>query len=195
MLDTVFHFCDSMRSFWAFLSFAHTHVCIVVGFPVDKTGRDSIIEFNSATLLCLFQARTCITNIIGRGFPFRVQSVMVRSRCSLVLILMIFFLLSLFKFSFHNYLFPVYGEVYSIQHYVINVSVTCDRSVVFLMVLRFPPPVKHHYITEILLKVALNTINQTTNLLRPFGTLAPTNISVYLFTISFPAERYSRNTS
>jgi hypothetical protein len=58
-----------------------------------------------------------------------------------------------------------------------------------------PPPVKHHYITEILLKVALNTINQTTNLLRPFGTLAPTNISVYLFTISFPAERYSRNTS
>ena len=25
----------------------------------------------------------------------------------------------------------VHGEVYSIQHYVINLSVTCDRSVVF----------------------------------------------------------------
>ena len=73
-----------------------------------------------SVLLCLFQARTFITNSIGRGFPCRVQSVMVRSRCSLVLILMNFFLLSLFKFSFHNHLFPVYGEVYSIQHYVIK---------------------------------------------------------------------------
>ena len=26
---------------------------------------------------------------------------------------------------------PVHGEVYSIQHYVINLSATCDRSVVF----------------------------------------------------------------
>jgi hypothetical protein len=26
---------------------------------------------------------------------------------------------------------PAHGEVYSIQHYVIKLSVTCDRSVVF----------------------------------------------------------------
>jgi len=26
---------------------------------------------------------------------------------------------------------PVHGKVYSIQHYVINLSATCDRSVVF----------------------------------------------------------------
>jgi len=26
---------------------------------------------------------------------------------------------------------PVHGKVYSIQHYVIQLSVTCDRSVVF----------------------------------------------------------------
>ena len=26
---------------------------------------------------------------------------------------------------------PVHGEVYSMQHYVIKLSVTCDRSVVF----------------------------------------------------------------
>jgi hypothetical protein len=38
---------------------------------------------------------------------------------------------------------------------------TCDRSVIFLRVLQFPPPIKltdPHDITEILLKVALNTI-------------------------------------
>jgi hypothetical protein len=34
---------------------------------------------------------------------------------------------------------PVHGEVYSMQHYL---SVTCDRSVVFFRVLRFPPPLK-----------------------------------------------------
>jgi hypothetical protein len=43
---------------------------------------------------------------------------------------------------------PVHGEVYFIQHYVIK------------FVLRFPPPINnHHDIAEILLKVALNTIN------------------------------------
>jgi len=31
----------------------------------------------------------------------------------------------------------------------------------FLWILRFPPPIKLHNITEILLKVALNTIKQT----------------------------------
>jgi hypothetical protein len=36
---------------------------------------------------------------------------------------------------------PTHGEVYLIQHYVINLSVTCDRSVVFFEC-RFPPPIK-----------------------------------------------------
>ena len=51
------------------------------------------------------------------------------------------------------------GEVYSIQHYVIKLSVTCDS--------RWFSPVSstnktdRHDITEILLKVALNTIYQT----------------------------------
>jgi hypothetical protein len=35
------------------------------------------------------------------------------------------------------------------------------RSVVFFGFLRFPPPIKLNNITEILLKVALNTLNQT----------------------------------
>ena len=48
------------------------------------------------------------------------------------------------------------GEVYLIQHYVIK-SVHDFRQISgFLQVLRFPPPIK---LTEILLKVALNTIN------------------------------------
>ena len=54
----------------------------------------------------------------------------------------------------------VHGDLYSIQHYVINLSVTYDRSVVFS---RFSVSSNNitdrHDITEILLKVAFNTIN------------------------------------
>ena len=54
-------------------------------------------------------------------------------------------------------------EVYSIQHYVIKFVNDLRWSSFFLRVLRFPPAIKFtgHDITEILLKVALNTINQT----------------------------------
>ena len=57
---------------------------------------------------------------------------------------------------------PAHGEVYSIQHYVIKF--VSDSSLVggFLWVLLFPPPLKLTTtiinITQILLKVALNTI-------------------------------------
>ena len=58
---------------------------------------------------------------------------------------------------------PVHGEVYSIQHYVIEFVSDLQQ------VRRFSPgtlasatnKTYHHDITEILLKVALNTINQT----------------------------------
>jgi hypothetical protein len=55
---------------------------------------------------------------------------------------------------------PVHGEVYSIQYYVIKfVSDVTDRW--FSPGTPVPSTNKndHHYITEILLKVALNTIN------------------------------------
>ena len=58
---------------------------------------------------------------------------------------------------------PVHGEVYSIQQYVIIVSVIYDRLPISL-----GTPVSAtnktdlHKITEILLKVALNTINDPT---------------------------------
>ena len=53
---------------------------------------------------------------------------------------------------------PTNGEVYSIQHYVIKcVSDLLVKQVAgFLQELWFPPD--HHDITEILLKVALNTV-------------------------------------
>jgi hypothetical protein len=58
---------------------------------------------------------------------------------------------------------PVHGRVYSIQHYVaLCLLVTCDRSVVFLLVLRFVFSTNNtdrYDITEILLKVALNAPN------------------------------------
>jgi hypothetical protein len=49
---------------------------------------------------------------------------------------------------------PVHGKVYSIQHYVINLSVTCDRSVV-LSGYSSTNKTDRHARTEILLKVAL----------------------------------------
>jgi hypothetical protein len=55
---------------------------------------------------------------------------------------------------------PVHDEVYSIQYYVIKFVIYLRQVGGFL---RFPPPIKltRHDIAEILLKVALNTINQT----------------------------------
>jgi hypothetical protein len=52
---------------------------------------------------------------------------------------------------------PVYGEVYSIQHYVIKFVRDMRQACGFF---RFPPINKpdHHDITEILLKVTFNTI-------------------------------------
>ena len=54
---------------------------------------------------------------------------------------------------------PVYGEVYSIQHYLIKFVSDLQQT--------SGTPVSsinktdHHYISEILLKMVLNTINQT----------------------------------
>ena len=56
---------------------------------------------------------------------------------------------------------PVHGEVYSLQHYVIKFVSDLRQVGGFLRVLRFPPPIKLTYINEIVLKVAVSTINQT----------------------------------
>jgi len=54
-------------------------------------------------------------------------------------------------------------EVYLIQHYVMKFVINLRHVVVFLRVLRFPPPITtgRHDMTEILLKIALNTITIT----------------------------------
>ena len=59
----------------------------------------------------------------------------------------------------------VHDEVHSIQHYVIKFVSSLQQVGGFLWVFRFSPTNKtdHHDIAEILLKVALNTINQTIN--------------------------------
>jgi len=54
---------------------------------------------------------------------------------------------------------PAQGEVYSIQHYVIKFVSDLRQVGGFLRILRFPSQIKLTT-TEILLKVALNTINQ-----------------------------------
>ena len=53
---------------------------------------------------------------------------------------------------------PVHGGLHSIQHYVIKFSVTCDMSVFSVSSTN---KTDLHDITEILLNVALNIINQT----------------------------------
>ena len=55
------------------------------------------------------------------------------------------------------FLNPVHGEVYSIQHYVIKFVSDLWQFSGFLLVHRFPPPIK--LTAKLLLKVALNTIN------------------------------------
>ena len=61
--------------------------------------------------------------------------------------------------SSNSFFYPVHVEVYSIQHYVIKFVSDWWQVGEFLRVLRFSPPiVKLIAITEILLKVALNTI-------------------------------------
>ena len=59
------------------------------------------------------------------------------------------------------------GEMYSKQQYMIKFVSDLRQVGGFLRVLRFPPPIKHdhHDITEILLKGALNTINQYTTVI------------------------------
>ena len=54
---------------------------------------------------------------------------------------------------------PFHSEVYSIQHYVIKFVSDLQLVGDFHQVLRFPPP-DHNETTEILLKVAIITINQ-----------------------------------
>ena len=60
---------------------------------------------------------------------------------------------------------PAHGEMYSIQHYVIKFVSDLRQVHGFLRVFWFPPKIKsiHHNITEVLLKVALNTITLTLN--------------------------------
>ena len=57
-----------------------------------------------------------------------------------------------------------HGKVYSIQHYVINFVIDLGQVDGFMRIRRFPPQIQWHDchdITEILLKVVLNTINRT----------------------------------
>jgi phosphotransferase system IIA component len=54
-----------------------------------------------------------------------------------------------------------HDEVYSIKHYVIKFVSDLRQVSGFYRVLRFPPPIKLTVTTEILLKVALDTIKLT----------------------------------
>ena len=60
---------------------------------------------------------------------------------------------------------PAHDEVYSIQHYMIKFVSDLRKVGGFIQELRFPQPIKtdRHDITEILLKVALNTITLNPN--------------------------------
>jgi hypothetical protein len=66
---------------------------------------------------------------------------------------------------------PVHDEVYSIKHYVIKFVSDLRQVGGFFQVPLSLPPIKtdSHDITEILLKVALNTINQAKPILKMSG--------------------------
>ena len=83
---------------------------------------------------------------------------------------------------------PVLGEVYSIQHYVIKFVGDLRQVGGFLWVLWFHPLSKTdlHDITEILLKVVLNIINQT----KLINNCSKCSIS---FLLNYIVEGYSIN--
>ena len=65
---------------------------------------------------------------------------------------------------------PGHGKVYLIQHYVIKFVSDLRQNSGFLQVLQFPPPLKHRRdVTEILLKVSLNTIRNNNIVLARFN--------------------------
>ena len=86
-----------------------------------------------------------------------------------IFLLVIFYILSVFNLITTS-VEPVHSEVYSIQHSVINLSMTCNRSSVFPVYAGFLYQKKtdRYDIPEILLKVVLNTITQTKPVY-PFG--------------------------
>ena len=75
---------------------------------------------------------------------------------------------------------PADGEVYSIQHYVIEFVSNLQQVFCFLQVLQFPLQIKlaATYLTEILLKVALNTITLTLTLQKCIYIYTPTVIII-----------------
>ena len=75
---------------------------------------------------------------------------------------------------------PADGEVYSIQHYVIEFVSDLQQVCRFLQVLQFPLQIKltATYLTEILLKVALNTITLTLTLQKCIYIYTPTVIII-----------------
>jgi hypothetical protein len=75
---------------------------------------------------------------------------------------------------------PADGEVYSIQHYVIEFVSDLQQVCRFLQVLQFPLQIKltAKYLTEILLKVALNTITLTLTLQKCIYIYTPTVIII-----------------
>ena len=79
---------------------------------------------------------------------------------------------------------PMNGEVYLIQHCVIKFVSDLRQVGVFI---RFPPPIKMNttIINEILLKVALNTINQTFIFAVYSWTICKNIIKLKIVSISF----------
>ena len=72
--------------------FIFFYICIAVWDPITKrVGLGPISQFNPATCLCLFQARTLISNVICCG----------KFLCSMISIERWLFVL--FKLSFHNW--------------------------------------------------------------------------------------------
>ena len=75
---------------------------------------------------------------------------------------------------------PVDGEVYSIQHYVIEFVSDLRQVCCFIQVLQFPLQIKltATYLAGILLKVALNTITLTLTLQKCIYIYTPTVIII-----------------
>ena len=91
---------------------------------------------------------------------------------------------------------PAHGKVYSIQHCVIKFVNDLRQVDGFLRVLRFPPPMKLTAmdITEIFLKVALNTITLTLFLHLPVSTSTNVQWQIFSKIVQAPVRSFELST-
>ena len=100
------------------------YICII-GYPIIRGVWDSINMFNPTTLLCLFQARIWISNVICHGL-FHVQWLFVLLISDELLPVTVSSFFSLYiNCRYHDYLFSI-SIICRYHDYLFSISIICQ---------------------------------------------------------------------